>query len=162
MPKKTATKLSILGVALLLSTAAQAASTQNTTVTVTGTMQQPTQCTVPASLSLNFGTRDNGTYVTAPLIFTVNCTNGRAYSFTALDNNPVTIGPDTNYISVFEQGQENVTTLGLTPIASTGDGQNQNHQLYFRIHGASSDLTSVIPSTSVGAFSTTVQLAVSY
>lgn len=137
-------------------TAASYGGSTSTSIALSGTFGAGCGLTVPGTV--DFGTQNNGIALTQAFNATINCTSGLAYQISAPANTPVSIGPDTNYISVMRGFSTNIATSSY---AGTGNGANQSVPLTLYLHGPASEFDP-IPATSVGSFSKTVTLTVTY
>lgn len=158
MRKILSNKIVVAVASLCLAYSANASVTTST-MTVTGNLSAPVSCTMNAPATVDFGSRTNGVYLEQPFTLTLNCSSGASYSVSAPVNTAVTIGSDTDYLSVLtSSGGANI---GSTAYTSTGTGVNQNVTMYMQLHGTTSTNTPV-PNTSTGSFSTTVTLTLTY
>lgn len=127
------------------------------TTTVTGTLEAPLLCSVSVPATIDFGIRGNGMYIEESFNLDVNCNRSTTYFITAEENVPVTIGPDTNYLSVLDDGNRIVIGSSGKP----GSGSSTSYPLLMQLHGTTA-VDSIIPVTSVGSFSKSVTLTVIY
>lgn len=160
MKNVTHKKFLAIAVLAILGASAQAA-TSNNNVSVSGTLVRPISCVVTIPASIDFGTRENGSFIEEPITVSVQCTDGHPYSISAPINTAVTIGPDTNYISLVESTSGTKTNIGSTPYTQNGNDAAQALSAKFQLHGTTA-LDSAVPSTSVGAFNAIVPVTLTY